>query len=514
MNRNLYSILAILIFGVLIGSLVAANAQARPASPGDNFSSAPTDTRTQEQRNEPSSPLAAVGTGFSYQGRLVQAGNPVSGQYDFIFKLYDAVTGGNRVGNPITVTNQTVSDGLYTVLLNSASEFGPTAFQGDARWLELAVQPNSCGCYSTLLPRQEFTAAPYASSLMPGAVISGTNATSMLSVYNGSGNGVYGGATTGYGVRGVSTSGQGVRGESNSGAGVNGSSINHNGVEGFSSATAHSGIYGVNTGGGYGVTGSSSTGRGVWGEASSGFGVFGSSASGAGVYGSSNSYWGGYFTTSDDNYDGVYGESSGANGSAGVAGRNNTPGGYAVWGASSGGKAGYFNGNVQVTGSLSKGGGSFKIDDPLDPANKYLSHSFVESPDMMNIYNGEVTLDGKGEATVEMPKWFEALNQDFRYQLTAIGAPGPNLYIAQRIQGNRFKIAGGTQGMAVSWQVTGIRHDPWAQEYRIPVEEAKPVNERGYYLHPELYGQPNTKSVDPHTRNEQPAPITSRPGEK
>jgi hypothetical protein len=152
-------------------------------------------------------------------------------------------------------------------------------------------------------------------------------------------------------------------------------------------------------------------------------------------------------------------------------------------------------GNLNVTGTLSKGGGSFKIDHPLDPANKYLSHSFVESPDMMNIYNGLVTLDAHGRATVEMPDWFEALNSDFRYQLTAIGAPGPNLYIAKEIDGNHFSIAGGKPGMKVSWQVTGIRQDAWANAHRIPVEEDKPANERGYYLHPDLYGAGPDKQV-------------------
>jgi hypothetical protein len=148
----------------------------------------------------------------------------------------------------------------------------------------------------------------------------------------------------------------------------------------------------------------------------------------------------------------------------------------------------YANGNVQVVGNLSKGGGSFKIDHPLDPANKYLYHSFVESPDMMNIYNGIVTLDSHGRATIEMPEWFEALNSDFRYQLTAIGAPGPNLFVAKEIDGNHFSIAGGKPGMKVSWQVTGIRQDAWANAHRIPVEEDKQGNERGKYLHPELFG--------------------------
>jgi len=155
----------------------------------------------------------------------------------------------------------------------------------------------------------------------------------------------------------------------------------------------------------------------------------------------------------------------------------------------------YANGNVNIVGSLSKGGGSFKIDHPLDPADKYLYHSFVESPDMMNIYNGLVVLDAHGKATIQMPDWFQALNSDFRYQLTAVGAPGPNLYVAEEINGNHFSIAGGKAGMKVSWQVTGIRQDAWANAHRIPVEEDKPINERGYYLHPELYGAPEDRQV-------------------
>jgi hypothetical protein len=153
-------------------------------------------------------------------------------------------------------------------------------------------------------------------------------------------------------------------------------------------------------------------------------------------------------------------------------------------------------GDLNVTGTVSKGGGSFKIDHPLDPANKYLSHSFVESPDMMDIYNGNVILDAHGEAVIQLPNWFEALNRDFRYQLTAIGAPGPNLYVAEEVANNHFKIAGGRRGMKVSWQVTGIRRDAWANAHRIQVEEEKPVAERGYYLHPELFGAPREKGIE------------------
>jgi hypothetical protein len=109
---------------------------------------------------------------------------------------------------------------------------------------------------------------------------------------------------------------------------------------------------------------------------------------------------------------------------------------------------------------------------------------------MKNIYDGVIVLDALGEAVIELPDWFEALNKDFRYQLTAIGAPGPNLYIAEEISNNQFKVAGGEPGMKVSWHVTGIRKDAYANAYRIQVEEDKNLEDRGKYIHPELYGLP------------------------
>ncbi|NIR28187.1 MAG: hypothetical protein GWN84_02405 [Gammaproteobacteria bacterium] len=153
-------------------------------------------------------------------------------------------------------------------------------------------------------------------------------------------------------------------------------------------------------------------------------------------------------------------------------------------------------GNMTVTGNLVKGGGSFKIDHPLDPENKYLYHFIVESPDMMNIYNGNVVLDENGEAWVKLPEWFQGLNRDIRYQLTAIGVPAPKLYVAVKVSNNRFKIAGGQPDMEVSWQVTGIRHDPYTEVNRIPVEEWKPQAERGRYLHPEAYGKALEMGMD------------------
>lgn len=142
-----------------------------------------------------------------------------------------------------------------------------------------------------------------------------------------------------------------------------------------------------------------------------------------------------------------------------------------------------------IPGSLSKGSGSFKIDHPLDPTGKYLYHSFVESPDMINIYNGVTVTDARGYATIELPDWFEALNREFRYQLTVIdendSADFVQAKVVKGVGGNRFTIRSSAPRAKISWQVTGIRKDPYAEAHRIPVEEAKPAAEQGTCLHQE-----------------------------
>jgi hypothetical protein len=193
---------------------------------------------------------------------------------------------------------------------------------------------------------------------------------------------------------------------------------------------------------------------------------------------------------SGDNY-GLYGSAAG--------GRTT----YGVYAQASGGSganyAGYFAGDVVVTGKLTKGSGSFTIDHPLDPENKYLSHSFVESPDMKDVYDGVVTTDWRGYATVTLPDWFEALNRDFRYQLTVLDDGDTNEFvlakIVREIEGNRFVIRTSAACVKVSWQVTGIRQDPYANLHRIRVEEDKPASERGRYLHPDAYGQPEEYGI-------------------
>jgi hypothetical protein len=279
----------------------------------------------------------------------------------------------------------------------------------------------------------------------------------------------------GGGILGQSVNGIGVEGTSTTGVAVLGVSTTGSGVVGETSAT---GAFAVEGDGAFGGVAGTSRGTGT--------GVFGFAETGVGVLSTSNTG------------DGVRGRTlfSGAGG-AGIHGL-----GF------QGALAGLFDGDVQVNGNLSATGTkSFKIDHPLDPANKYLVHSCVESPDMKNIYDGVATLDAEGSASVALPAYFEALNKDFRYQLTAIGAPAPGLFVAEKIAKNRFKIAGGRPGLEVSWQVTGTRKDAQASAHPMVVEEEKPAGERGLYLHPAAFGEPGEKGIGFASR----APLAAGP---
>jgi len=188
---------------------------------------------------------------------------------------------------------------------------------------------------------------------------------------------------------------------------------------------------------------------------------------------------------------GVYGEAD--NYTTTVAGTK-----YGVYGIAQNGTtnyAGYFVGNTAVTGLLSKGGGSFKIDHPLDPENKYLYHSFVESPEMMNIYNGNITTDANGFATVTMPSYFDALNKDFRYQLTVMGTFAQAI-VKEKMSSNQFVIQTSQPNVEVSWMVTGVRHDKFADAHRIEAEVEKEQENKGKYIHPLEWNQPVTKEIN------------------
>ncbi|WP_368496871.1 hypothetical protein [Herbiconiux sp. A18JL235] len=314
------------------------------------------------------------------------------------------------------------------------------------------------------------------------------------------------------GVKGTSTStgtdGRGVQGSAPEGYGVEGRSTNYIGVYGKGGYTGcyaeggSMGVTGIGTGTGsyggyfsgrsygailfgdnYGIYASGNVGAfalgsttGVYGQTSNQngasvlgdggqYGAQGINGRTAGVRGDSGyvGVWGEAPTY------GVYGKSTATSGQVyGLFGETASPAGYAIWA----------QGRMHVNGTLSKSAGSFKIDHPLDPQNKWLSHSFVESPDMMNIYNGNVTTDAKGLATVTLPAYFEALNRDFRYQLTVIGTFAQAI-VSRKVAKGSFDIATDKPGIEVSWQITGIRQDTYATEHPIVVEEQKTDAERG-----------------------------------
>jgi hypothetical protein len=169
---------------------------------------------------------------------------------------------------------------------------------------------------------------------------------------------------------------------------------------------------------------------------------------------------------------------------------------FAFWGKADAGQAGHFDGDVQIIGTLSKSAGTFKIDHPMDPANKYLIHSFVESPDMMNVYNGNAKTDAKGMVTVTLPSYFEAENIDFKYQLTVMDENSFAMArIAKKVSNNQFVIMTSLPNIEVSWQVTGIRNDAYAQKHRIVPEVMKTKEEAGKYLNPDLFGHPKSKAI-------------------
>jgi hypothetical protein len=319
-------------------------------------------------------------------------------------------------------------------------------------------------------------------------------------------------------VNAVNSSGAGsaaVFGEDDKGYGVYGASSGGTagvyGILGSGDPVFSYGVYGENDS----VTG----GRGVFGfsqQGAGGIGVQGYApgSNAAGVAGSSNTFGSLAHSLLGHVPLGVLGESASGYGVAATSDTSNAllaennssadtliavnnGGGAPLYAQGTGGNYMFMdkNGNLFLTGQVFASAKDFKIDHPLDPANKYLYHASIESSEMKNIYDGIATLDGTGLATVALPDWFEAVNGDFRYQLTAVGAPGPNLHIAQEISNNQFTIAGGQPGMKVSWLVTGVRHDAYAKAHPLQASVDKPADERGFYLHPELYGAAAEKSL-------------------
>ena len=469
----------------------------------------------------------AIPKQISYQGVLKDAvGNVLTGDFAMTFKIYNDPTGGSALWTEIQAV--AVANGLFNVQLGIINPITTVPFDR-IHFLGITV-----GTGSELSPRTLLSPSPYSfmtmnildNTITSAKILDGTIRTNDISdssitpskIVAGSSNGLVLTTSNGSVIWQTPTS----------------SAHNHIG-ETWDAAIAWSNaafkvtnllngpsIWAVNSGGGNALRGQGyGSSIAVYGEGEIGAGITGRSTDGNGVegFGYLTGIYGfnqlsgnfGYIASSSGMpYNvGVYGE-YGSNGNAGALGT----GGYGVWASnptatglySYGNPAGTFQGNVFVLGTISKGGGSFKIDHPLDPENKFLYHSFVESPDMMNIYNGNVITDNAGYSTVTLPNWFEAINKDFRYQLTVIGDFAQPI-VSQKIQNNHFVIRTDKPNIEVSWQVTGIRQDKFAENHRIQVEVEKSESEKGKYLYPKEYGMPESLGIYYEARQQKKIPV-------
>lgn len=431
---------------------------------------------------------AQVLTQFTYQGVLKNNGVPVNSPTDLRFSLWTQAAGGVQVGANADVTNASVTSGLFSATI----DFGPAPFaEGRPLYLQIDFRNPAGGIqpYTTMLQRQLIASAPFSIATRglnvatDGKVGIGTSAPASalelgdtnlagdryLQISTAGGNAWRSGIklrhftdANGFSIVSDERSG-GVTGlhfidegppspstqmfiENDSGRVGIATTTPQAKLDVRFSASASNGIKVTDVVGGVnaiGVDANVNFGWGVRGEATTGAGTA------FGVYGTVN------------------------------------PSNASGWGV-------YSNGRLGASGTK-----SFMIDHPLDPEGAMLLHYSCESPEPQNRYNGNAVLDGRGMATVQLPDYFSAINTDFRYQLTAIGAPGPSLYIAQEVVNNGFVIAGGQPGMKVSWEVTAKRSDRFVQQMGAPVEVRKAPEQQGKYLMPELYGQSQDKAMYP-----------------
>lgn len=566
-----------------------------------------------------------VSNAFTYQGQLMNAGELANGTFNLSFTLWDAVgagnppVGGSLIGGPDNEPGTQVSDGLFTVQLNDAGQFGGGAFNGAARWVQVAVNGTVLG------PRQPLTATPYALQTRgilvddSGKVGIGSSAAPDAELFiDGSGSSDisvhihHPGATTGdiyigspVGAIGFtafaptnghrrdirfSDAGLGLFTTSGTGHPGNGLFIDEAGSVGINTTapgqlldvagrirvqqnipaasgnTAGIWLYQQNPAEDRAFIGMRNDNQiGLYGNNGASWGLVMDVASGNVGVGTTNPVAKLYALNSEGTQSALHcaqastgtaaaisiinGDSTASAVNATTLGRGRA-GSFSIINSSSTASALYCttsgdglafqsNGKARIdTGETGAAltvtspyachgdpdgfwgcdgvaintvgailsnhwivGGlkAFQIDHPLDPANRYLMHACIESDEMKNLYDGIVVLDQNGDATVQLPDWFEALNHEFRYQLTCVGGFA-QVYVAEEIRDGRFKIAGGRSGLKVSWQVSGVRKDAFAQAYRVPVEPLKAEHERGRFLHPELYGQPAERGISHSNR--------------
>jgi hypothetical protein len=156
----------------------------------------------------------------------------------------------------------------------------------------------------------------------------------------------------------------------------------------------------------------------------------------------------------------------------------------------------HVNGNFTITGIK-----AFTIDHPLDPENKILRHFAIESNEVLNSYSGNIITNEKGTAVVQLPDYFDAINKDFRYQLTVIGSFAQAI-IHKEISKNSFEIATNQPNVKVSWEVKGVRNDGYMKQVNeMKTEEMKPANMKGKYIEPKAFNLPESRGIDYNPSN-------------
>ncbi len=262
-----------------------------------------------------------------------------------------------------------------------------------------------------------------------------------LHVDGGGGTAVYGQSAGSYGLLGFSTLGTGVGGHGTSSYGVAAYSENNDGLVAQTNHPDHAAIVAQNL-------------------YSTGYALLGNQHAAIEVFQSSN--------PSD------YGIL--------VHGSNNVFGGLTV-------NVFTVNDQAHIHDLYVSGTKNFQIDHPLDPGNKTLSHSCIESNERLLMYSGTVVTNADGDAAIQLPSYFESLNINYRYQLTIVGEEFAQSRVSREISNNQFSIKTDKPSIKVCWQVTGDRNDAYSKAHPYVVEEEKKPEDRGKYLAPELFGQ-------------------------
>jgi hypothetical protein len=418
---------------------------------------------------------------INYQGYLTDTnGVPVNNPSVSVdFAIYDAAGGGSQLWSE-TQSSVTVSKGIFSVLLGGTTSIPDTVFtKTGSRWLQLTVAGQIMNPRTRIVAAAYAYTATYADTALYARNMSGDS--DWVITGNNMHSGVSG--NVGIGVSPDDSSKLAVRSTN-----LYGGYFRTENADGSSHA-----VHAVQTSGGDGVAvyGGSATQDGY------GFGGF-FEAGYTGIYGKVS-------PTSDQYYIGIQGEADGGSGTnfgvRGIASGSGTN--YGVYGSAvSGGTtdwAGYFNGDVNITGSLSKGGGSFLIDHPLDPENKTLRHNFIESPENLCMYRGHVKLDDQGTAVVTMPDYFIALTKEDEatISLTSVGEKPFLVSYQWQKDYSAFRIYGEKQ-REVSYIVLADRDDPVMRQLFKPVVEEKGNGnfEKGKLIYPRAYGYGEEKGID------------------